>query len=100
MQKQGFVYIMSCRHRTTLYIGVTSDLERRVAEHRTHALPGFTKDYNLEALVYYEHFPEIANAIEREKQLKKWSRSKKEALIVRMNPDLRDLGLDLWTDSR
>jgi putative endonuclease len=87
---------MSCRRRTTLYIGVTSDLERRIAEHRTHTLPGFTRDYNLEILVYFEHFPSIRDAIDRETQLKKWSRSKKDALIAKLNPELLDLSLTIF----
>ena len=87
MQKGGYIYIMTNLHGTTLYIGVTNDLERRVHEHRTHLNKhSFTTKYNLVKCVYYENFPDIEQAIERETQLKKWSRSKKEVLINRLNP--------------
>ena len=88
------VYIMTNWKRTTLYIGVTNDLERRVAQHRTHALKGFTDTYNLEKLVYYEECPQVDDAIKREKQLKGWTRAKKNRLIERMNPNWRDLAAD------
>jgi len=86
-----FVYIMSNTRRTVYYIGVTNDLERRVAEHKTHALPGFTAQYNCTELIYFEDTPSIDAAINREKQLKRWSRKKKEILIDRLNPERRDL---------
>ena len=88
------VYIMTNWKRTTLYIGVTNDLERRVAQHRTHALKGFTDTYNLEKLVYYEECPQVDDAIKREKQLKGWTRAKKNRLIESMNPHWRDLAAD------
>ena len=91
MLKGGYIYIMTNKHRTTLYIGITNDLKRRIWEHRTHYQNGsFTDKYNLEHCVYYEQFHDIEQAIAREKQLKKWSRSKKEALISEMNPEWRD----------
>jgi len=83
---------MTNNHRTTLYIGVTSDLERRVQEHRTHFHKhAFTAKYNLEKCVYHECFLDIKQAIEREKQLKRWSRAKKETLINRLNPEWNNL---------
>ncbi|MDR2906876.1 MAG: GIY-YIG nuclease family protein [Bacteroidales bacterium] len=86
MQK-NYIYIMTNKHKTTLYIGVTNDLERRVQEHRMHQHQhSFTAKYNLENCVYYEIFLDIEQAIDREKQLKKWSRNKKEMLINRINP--------------
>ena len=88
------VYIMTNWKRTTLYIGVTSDLERRVAQHRSHALKGFTDTYNLEKLVYYEECTQVDDAIKREKQLKGWTRAKKNRLIEGMNPHWRDLAAD------
>ncbi|MCL2683060.1 MAG: GIY-YIG nuclease family protein [Bacteroidales bacterium] len=92
MQKGGYIYIMTNDHRTTLYIGVTNDLERRVQEHRTHFHKhSFTAKYNLEKCVYYEYFLNIEQAIKREKQLKKWSRGKKEILINRLNPKWNNL---------
>ncbi|MCL2683203.1 MAG: GIY-YIG nuclease family protein [Bacteroidales bacterium] len=92
MKKGGYIYIMTNNYRTTFYVGVTSDLERRVQEHRTHFYKhSFTAKYNLEKCIYYEYFLDIEQAIEREKQLKKWSRSKKEILINRLNPEWNNL---------
>ena len=85
------VYIMSNPRRTVLYVGMTNDLERRVAEHKSHAIKGFTDRHNATDLVYYETCGRIDDAIAREKQLKGWTRRKKEALIERINPDWRDL---------
>ena len=89
---QYYVYIMTNPSHTVLYIGITSDLVRRVYEHKHHADPdSFTAKYNAIKLVYYEHTTDARAAIEREKQLKKWSRKKKDALIDTMNPERRDL---------
>ncbi len=82
---------MSNEFGTTLYIGMTNDLERRVAEHRSGLIPGFTKKYNCHKLVFFEVYSDVNQAIEREKQLKKWSRAKKEALIDTMNKERVDL---------
>ena len=81
MSKQGFVYILTNIHNTTLYTGVTNDLKRRVAEHKLHLNTGFTDKYNVEKLVYYEICKDMSTAIQREKQLKKWHREWKEELI-------------------
>ena len=89
--KTGYVYIMSNFKRTTFYIGVTSDLGKRVWEHREGALPGFTKRYRLKYLVYYENAGTIIEAIGREKQLKNWHREWKINLIKSVNPTLADL---------
>lgn len=86
-----YTYILSNKSNTTLYIGVTNELERRVAEHRAGINPGFTKKYNCHKLVYFESFSDIEQAIAREKQLKKWSRAKKDALIDTMNKERIDL---------
>jgi len=92
MQKGGYIYIMTNKNRTTLYIGVTSNLQRRVWEHRTHYNKNsFTAKYNLEKCVYYECFYDIEQAIRRETQLKKWSRVKKETLINSINAEWKDL---------
>ena len=88
--KTGYVYILSSRSRR-LYIGVTSDLEGRVWEHKQGMVEGFTKTYQIDRLVYYEDFPEMLSAIAREKQLKGWSRVKKIWLIERENPAWVDL---------
>jgi putative endonuclease len=89
--KQGYVYILTNRHNTVLYTGVTSDLKKRVWEHRQHLVEGFTKRYNVEKLVYYEESDDIASAIAREKQIKAGSRQKKIDLVNGINPQWRDL---------
>jgi putative endonuclease len=93
MSKPGFVYILSNKNRTTLYIGVTSDLERRLAEHRTGVFDSFTKRYNLFDLLYFEYFADIKDAIDRETVIKKWSRAKKDALMASTNPLLKSIEL-------
>jgi putative endonuclease len=83
---------MTNKNKTTLYIGVTNDLQRRVLEHKNHFIKkSFTALYNLEYCVYYEYYSSIEQVIERETQLKKWSRIKKELLITSMNPEWNDL---------
>ncbi len=84
------VYIMTNNTRT-LYTGVTSNLEKRVLQHKRKLLPGFTREYNINRLVYFEVFGDIRAAIQREKQIKGWVRAKKVALIVSANPAWRDL---------
>ena len=91
MTKQSSVYIMTNYNKTTLYIGVTNNLVRRVYEHKHKLVDGFTKRYNLIILVYYEVFDNIENAIIREKQLKAGSRQKKIDLINSLNPSWQDL---------
>lgn len=90
----GYVYIMSNGNRTTLYIGVTSDLERRVYEHKNSLLKGFTEKYKLFDLLYYEEIFGMQNAIDREKQLKSWKKEWKWELIKKENPTLKDLAED------
>jgi putative endonuclease len=87
------VYIMTDRSRT-LYTGVTSKLEIRTWQHKNHVYDGFTNRYGLDRLVYYEAFSRIGDAIAREMQIKGWTRVKKMALIVSMNPTWRDLSED------
>ncbi|MBV5330537.1 MAG: GIY-YIG nuclease family protein [Chlorobium sp.] len=89
--KQGFVYILTNTYNKVLYTGVTSDLKRRIYEHRNKLANGFTKKYNCTKLVYYEITEEIETAIEREKQIKAGSREKKLALIKGFNPAWTDL---------
>jgi len=91
MFKRYYTYILSNKNDTTLYIGVTNGLARRVAEHRSGIIPGFTQKYNCHKLVYFEEYSDIDQAITREKQLKKWSRTKKEALIDTKNKARDDL---------
>jgi len=91
MRKQYYIYIMTNKLNSVLYIGVTDDLEKRVYEHKSKLLEGFTKKYNVNKLVYYEVFDDIHNAITREKQIKAGSRQKKINLIICMNPTWKDL---------
>jgi putative endonuclease len=92
MNKFGYVYIMTNKNKTTLYIGVTTDLVRRIYEHKNHLIKNsFTAQYNLEYCIYYEEFTHIESAINREKELKKWNRKKKEDLINKKNPEWREL---------
>ena len=88
---------MSNLNNTTLYIGVTNDIERRVKEHKSGTITGFTQKYNCVKLVYYEKYSDIEQAIEREKKLKRWRREKKDWLISTMNPKLKDLAEDFST---
>lgn len=87
----GWVYIVTNRPNGTLYVGVTSDLARRIREHREGVVDGFTKRYGLKRLVYSEYYEEIAIAIQREKSLKHWSRAWKVRLILAENPEWDDL---------
>jgi putative endonuclease len=86
-----YVYILASRKHGTLYIGVTRDLIRRVYEHRTDAVPGFTSRYGVHLLVWFESYDDPVNAITREKELKKWRRDWKVNLIERSNPNWVDL---------
>ena len=91
MEKQYYVYIMTNKHNTVLYTGITNDLRRRVYEHKNKLVDGFTKKYNITTLVYYEVFYDPENAILREKQIKAGSRQKKIDLISSMNSCWQDL---------
>jgi len=89
-ERRYFVYIMSNPSRT-LYTGITRSLRRRVREHRLKLTPGFATKYNITRLVYFESFEDVRNAIEREKQIKAWTRAKRIALIESTNPNWDDL---------
>ncbi len=91
MGKQYYIYIMTNRRNTVLYIGVTNNLIQRIYEHKEKLVDGFAKKYNVTKLVYYEVFEDIENAISREKQLKAGSRQKKIDLINQMNRGWREL---------
>jgi putative endonuclease len=80
----------------TLYVGMTNDLFRRVTEHKEKSVPGFTSKYNINQLVYYEEYPDAYSAIEREKQIKGWLRSKKIQLIEENNPNWHDISAE-WS---
>ena len=87
----GYVYILSNRKHTVLYIGVTNNLQRRLYEHKNEMVDGFTKRYHIHRLVYFEEFDHIDQAIAREKVLKGWRRERKDALITSFNPEWNDL---------
>jgi len=91
-----YVYMMQSVSRHALYIGMTSNLRKRVWEPKNHRREGFTDEYNCTRLVYWESFDDVANAIDREKQLKHWGREKKEWLIQRKNPHWKDLAADWY----
>ena len=96
-ERTYFVYIMTNKMNTTLYVGVTNSIEYRSNQHKTGKGGYFTSKYNLTKLVYYEEFDDITEAIAREKELKGWSRKKKEVLINKDNPLWEDLSKD-WQD--
>jgi putative endonuclease len=86
---------MTNKNRTTLYIGVTNDLCRRIYEHKNHLIKNsFTEKYNLELCIYYEEFPDFSLVLKREKELKKWNRKKKDDLIKKKNPEWKVLVTD------
>jgi putative endonuclease len=89
--KQYYVYILASKKNGTLYIGVTNDLIKRVYEHKNNLADGFTKKYNIHDLVYFEETNDVYEAIQREKQMKKWNRRRKINLIQAENPDWKDL---------
>lgn len=92
MTKQPAVYMLASQPNGTLYVGVTSDLARRVWEHKNDLVDGFTKKYGVHRLVYYELHANMIEAIRREKQIKRWYRVWKIELIEKENPEWRDLG--------
>lgn len=94
--KTYYVYIMGSESGT-LYVGITSDIKRRVYEHKNHLIQGFTDKYNIERLLYFEVISNPTSAIGREKQIKAWRREKKLALIDSVNPSWEDLSED-WYD--
>lgn len=91
LMKSGYVYILTNQPNGTLYIGVTSDLRKRIWQHKNKHADGFTAKYHLDKLVYYEIFEDIESAIYREKRLKEWQRKWKISLIQKMNPLWKDL---------
>ncbi|MDR0957496.1 MAG: GIY-YIG nuclease family protein [Candidatus Nomurabacteria bacterium] len=93
--RHGYVYILFNKQNGTLYVGVTSNLTKRVYEHKNHLVEGFTDKYNVDKLGYYEVFDDITSAIAREKQIKGGSRNKKLALIESINPNWHDLYNDI-----
>lgn len=91
---QYFVYMLTNWNDKVMYIGVTNNLERRLYEHKNELIDGFTKTYHVHKLVYFEETSDVNAALEREKQMKRWRREKKNALVETMNPTWRDLSED------
>jgi putative endonuclease len=98
--KSYYVYMVSNRSRVVLYTGVTNDLQRRLWQHVNGTNQGFTSRYQVNRLVYYEIYPDIRDAIAREKEIKAWRREKKNALVRTINPNWNDLGASLFGDLR
>ena len=96
MERGGCIYFMTNKNKTTLYLGVTSNLIKRVSEHKNHIYQdSFTDRYNLEMIIFYEFISTIEEAILREKQVKKWNRAKKNELISTLNPEWNDLWIEI-----
>jgi putative endonuclease len=93
-ERQYFVYILTNKDHRVLYTGFTGNLAKRIWEHKEKVVPGFTSNYNVNLLVYYEETNDARSALEREKQIKGWRRAKKIALIKAMNPLWHDLSDD------
>ena len=91
MSHPYFVYLMTTRNNRVMYVGVTNNLERRVWEHQNGVIEGFTKKYNVKKLVYFEETTDVHAALAREKEIKKWRRSKKNFLVITLNPKWNDL---------
>ncbi len=98
MSRLFFVYLMASKTRV-LYAGVTNDIERRVYEHKTGKFPGFTSQYYVKKLVYYEEARSAATAIARETEIKRWTRAKKVPLIQSTNPEWHDLAKDWYASN-
>ncbi len=94
MGKDYYVYLLTNWNNNVIYVGVTNNLERRVYEHKHKLVKGFTEKYNINKLVYFEQTSDITSAILREKEIKKWRREKKDALVIHMNPSWNDLSLE------
>jgi putative endonuclease len=95
MSKEYYIYLLTNKHNNVLYAGVTNDLVRRIYEHKNKLQKGFTEKYNVDRLVYYEAYTGIVDAIAREKQIKGWSRKKKDDLVSQFNPEWKDLYEDI-----
>ena len=94
-EKIFYVYILTNWNNKVMYVGITNDLERRIYEHKEKLVKGFTNKYNVNKLGYYEQTPDISAELNREKEIKKWRREKKNRLVVNANPLWRDLSEDI-----
>ena len=95
MSARSYVYILASRRNGTLYVGVTSNLSRRIAEHKSKLVPGFTRTHGVDKLVYFEGYDSILDARQQERRLKRWQRTWKLDLIEKQNPMWRDLAEEL-----
>ena len=98
MRKTYYVYLLTNWNNRVMYVGVTNHLQRRIYEHKNKLVEGFTKKYNVDKLVYFEMTSDVLAAIEREKQIKKWRREKKDRLVIAVNPEWKDLSLEWEKD--
>ena len=94
--KEYFVYILTNQRTTVFYTGSTDNLIRRTWQHKYKLIEGFTKQYNVDKLIYYENCPTLEQALNREKEIKGWTRNKKLKLIKTKNPELKDLSKNWW----
>ncbi|KAF0191302.1 MAG: putative endonuclease [Gammaproteobacteria bacterium] len=99
-ERRYFVYLLTNWSNEVMYVGMTNDIIRRVYEHKTKTVKGFTEKYNVHKLVYFEETSDVAAAIGREKEIKKWRREKKNALVMQTNPEWRDLGGEIGVPAR
>jgi len=95
LSERFYVYILASGRNGTLYVGVTNNLARRVTEHKSGAVPGFTRQYGVDQLVYFEEYASVLEAREREYKMKRWRRDWKLELIEKLNPNWRDLSSDI-----
>ena len=93
-EKAYYVYLLTNWNNKIMYVGITNDLERRIYEHKEKVVKGFTEKYNVNKLVYYEQTSDVDAALNREKEIKKWRREKKDSLVENTNPLWRDLSED------
>jgi putative endonuclease len=91
---RSYIYLITNWNNKVMYVGVTNNLERRIYEHKKKLVKGFTKKYNVNKLVYFEETQDVTTAINREKEIKKWRREKKNQLVNRINPTWQDLSLE------
>ena len=90
-----YVYIITTQNNKVMYVGMTNNLKRRIYEHKNKLVDGFTKKYNINKLVYYESSSQIDTILNREKEIKKWRREKKNKLVETLNPEWKDLAVEL-----
>jgi len=101
-ENRYYVYLLTNWNHRVMYLGVTNDLARRICEHKNKVVKGFTEKYNVNKLVYFEETGDVRSALTREKEIKKWRREKKNALVISMNPEWKDLAeeekdFSLWS---